>query len=119
MVQRPHPECNSQDDCRKPFVAYLQKDEEKDQWQSTVGVLIDFLGKFSVFDSLPFLRWLVIEGQEKAMKKVSRELDIVVEGWLDLEEYKKKRAIGNKKRRGRLHGRDAINSRQGRVSYRN
>ncbi|GKV04747.1 hypothetical protein SLEP1_g16861 [Rubroshorea leprosula] len=80
----------------KPFVAYLQKDEEKNQWQSTVREMNKFLGKFFVSDSLPFLRWLDIGGQEKAMKKVSRELDVVVQGWL--EEHKKKRATGSKKR---------------------
>ncbi|GLT47059.1 hypothetical protein SLA2020_207810 [Shorea laevis] len=76
----------------KRYVDHSQKDEEKDQWKASIREVIDFIGKFLISDSLPFLRWLDIGGQEKAMKKTAGELDFVVEGWL--EEHKKKRAIG-------------------------
>ena len=46
-------------------------------------------GKFVVSDALPFLRWLDIGGDERSMKKIAKELDIVVQGWL--EEHKRKR----------------------------
>ncbi|GKV04739.1 hypothetical protein SLEP1_g16852 [Rubroshorea leprosula] len=76
----------------KRYVDHSQKDEEKDQWKASVREFIDFVGKFLISDSLPFLRWLDIGGQEKAMKKTARELELVVKGWL--EEHKKKSAIG-------------------------
>ncbi|GAY66343.1 hypothetical protein CUMW_248000 [Citrus unshiu] len=46
-------------------------------------------GKFVVSDALPFLRWLDIGCDERSMKKIARESDIVVQGWL--EEHKSKR----------------------------
>ena len=46
-------------------------------------------GKFVVSDALPFLIWLDIGGDERSMKKIAKELDVVVQGWL--EEHKMKR----------------------------
>ncbi|KAH9687337.1 Xanthotoxin 5-hydroxylase CYP82C4 [Citrus sinensis] len=40
-------------------------------------------------NALPFLRWLDIGCDERSMKKIARESDIVVQGWL--EEHKSKR----------------------------
>ncbi|KDO40895.1 hypothetical protein CISIN_1g038677mg [Citrus sinensis] len=39
--------------------------------------------------ALPFLIWLDIGGDERSMKKIAKELDFVVQGWL--EEHKRKR----------------------------
>ncbi|KAL9447844.1 hypothetical protein AB3S75_015339 [Citrus x aurantiifolia] len=46
-------------------------------------------GKFVVSDALPFMRWLDIGGDERSMKKIAKELDVVAQGWL--EEHKRKR----------------------------
>lgn len=40
-------------------------------------------------DAVPFLRWFDLGGHEKAMKKTAKELDHVLERWL--EEHKRKR----------------------------
>ncbi|TXG52315.1 hypothetical protein EZV62_021484 [Acer yangbiense] len=73
-----------------------------DTWSKNKGsgsnkVLVDrgYEEMFLVSDALPFLRWLDIGGYEKSMKKTAKELDIVVQGWL--EEHKKKRASGEAK----------------------
>ncbi|KAL5777889.1 hypothetical protein ACOSP7_010815 [Xanthoceras sorbifolium] len=63
-----------------------------DGWKDELITFFEWSGKFLVSDALPFLRWLDIGGDEKSMKKTSKELDIVVQGWL--EEHKKKRASG-------------------------
>ncbi|MCD7449608.1 hypothetical protein HAX54_000836 [Datura stramonium] len=49
----------------------------------------ELMGAFVVADFLPYLRWLDIGGYEKAMKVVAKELDSIVEEWL--EEHKRKR----------------------------
>lgn len=54
-------------------------------------VMRDFVYLFGVFvlsDAIPLLGWLDINGYEKAMKKTSKELDTLVQGWL--EDHKKK-----------------------------
>ncbi|KAJ7966682.1 Cytochrome P450 [Quillaja saponaria] len=49
-------------------------------------------GAFTLSDVLPYLRWLDFGGYEKAMKKTARELDQVLDAWL--EEHKQKRNNG-------------------------
>ncbi|KAH1065673.1 hypothetical protein J1N35_030660 [Gossypium stocksii] len=49
-------------------------------------------GKFMVSDALPFLRWLDIGGDKRAMKKVGEDLDRFAEGWL--EEHKQRKSSG-------------------------
>ncbi|KAL5844987.1 hypothetical protein ACOSQ4_010945 [Xanthoceras sorbifolium] len=63
---------------------------EGDGWKDELITFFEWSGKFLVSDALPFLRWLDIGGDEKSMKKIAKELDIVVQGWL--KEHKKKRA---------------------------
>ncbi|KAL9385850.1 hypothetical protein Peur_022860 [Populus x canadensis] len=50
---------------------------------------------FVVSDALPFLRWLDLGGAEKAMKRISKNLDHAVEKWL--EEHEQKKASGTAK----------------------
>ncbi|KAK3231503.1 hypothetical protein Dsin_003384 [Dipteronia sinensis] len=64
-------------------------------WKEELTSFFKLSGKFLVSDALPFLRWLDIGGDEKSMKKIAKELDIVVQEWL--EEHKKKRASGETK----------------------
>ncbi|KAL9244172.1 hypothetical protein vseg_017976 [Gypsophila vaccaria] len=48
-----------------------------------------YIGTFIIGDALPFLRWLDFGGEEKAMRRVFREIDEIIESWLD--EHKKNR----------------------------
>ncbi|CAN6584254.1 unnamed protein product [Malus baccata var. baccata] len=50
------------------------------------------LGTFVVSDAIPLLRWLDLGGHEKAMKKMAKEIDDMLQGWV--EEHKQKRKIG-------------------------
>ncbi|OWM72106.1 hypothetical protein CDL15_Pgr017989 [Punica granatum] len=52
---------------------------------------VELIGRFVVSDGLPFLRWLNLGGHEKAMKKTAKELDLVVQRWLD--EHKARRNL--------------------------
>lgn len=47
-----------------------------------------FAGVFVVADALPFISWLDLGGYEKRMKRVAKELDELVEKWL--EEHRQK-----------------------------
>lgn len=51
--------------------------------------LFDLSGSFPVSDALPYLRWLDLDGQERAMRKTAKELDQIVQVWL--EEHKRNR----------------------------
>ncbi|EOY14636.1 Cytochrome P450, putative [Theobroma cacao] len=64
--------------------------DETVKWKKSLDDFSELSGKFVVSDALPFLRWLDIGGEEKFMKKIAKELDQVVEGWL--QEHKHKRA---------------------------
>lgn len=48
-----------------------------------------FLGLFLVSDNIPFLRFFDLGGHEKAMKKTSEEMDIMMEKWM--EEHRRNR----------------------------
>ncbi|KAK4771016.1 hypothetical protein SAY87_031548 [Trapa incisa] len=51
----------------------------------------ELLGRFLVSDGLPFLRWLDLGGYEKAMKSVAKEIDQILQDWLD--EHKARRHL--------------------------
>ncbi|KAJ4706762.1 Cytochrome P450 [Melia azedarach] len=63
-----------------------------EEWIEELTRFFELSGKFVVSDALPFLRWFDIGGDEKSMKKTIKELDIVVQGWL--EEHKRRRDSG-------------------------
>ncbi|KAJ8747840.1 hypothetical protein K2173_012956 [Erythroxylum novogranatense] len=65
-------------------------DEQKGGWRKELRLFMELSGKFSVSDSLPFLRWMDLGGVERAMKKCSKNLEIVAREWL--EEHKQKKA---------------------------
>ncbi|KAF7829718.1 cytochrome P450 82A4-like [Senna tora] len=50
---------------------------------------VHLLGTFIVGDALPFLRFLDLGGHENKMKKIAKELDSVLDEWL--EEHRRKR----------------------------
>ncbi|TYH71924.1 hypothetical protein ES332_D05G217700v1 [Gossypium tomentosum] len=63
----------------------------------TIGKRIPSFGndeesRFVVSDALPFLRWVDIGGDKRAMKKVGEDLDRFAEGWL--EEHKRRKSSG-------------------------
>ncbi|KAJ7950310.1 Cytochrome P450 [Quillaja saponaria] len=60
-----------------------------DVWRKAMRNLFELSGAFTLSDVLPYLRWLDLGGYEMAMKKTARELDQVVDVWL--EEHKQKR----------------------------
>ncbi|XVF07464.1 hypothetical protein REPUB_Repub06bG0141200 [Reevesia pubescens] len=60
------------------------------KWKKSLDDFFELSGKLVVSDALPYLRWLDIGGDEKLKKKIAKELDQVVEGWLG--EHKQKRA---------------------------
>ncbi|KAJ0025698.1 hypothetical protein Pint_08878 [Pistacia integerrima] len=70
-------------------------DEINDKWKEELTNFTELSGKFVVSDALPFLRWLDIGGIERLMKKSAKNLDIVVQGWL--EEHKSKRVSSEMK----------------------
>lgn len=72
----------------------VQKGEENEEhWkEELIRRVFELSGKFVLSDALPFLRWLDIGGDERLMKKTAKELDVVVQEWLD--EHKRKRKSG-------------------------
>ncbi|XP_019155274.1 PREDICTED: cytochrome P450 CYP82D47-like [Ipomoea nil] len=57
----------------------------------TIRRFFDLLTTSVVGDYLPWLRWLDIGGHEKAMKETAKEMDTIMESWL--QEHKRKRNI--------------------------
>ncbi|PWA46397.1 flavone 6-hydroxylase [Artemisia annua] len=66
-----------------------EDEEEMNKHREVMREWFQYLGQFVVGDALPFLGWLDIGGYEKTMKRVARELDSMVEKWL--EEHRQKR----------------------------
>nr|GMC98411.1 cytochrome P450 CYP82D47-like [Ipomoea batatas] len=67
-------------------------DCNKEEARRCEKVIKEFLYSFGVFvlsDSFPFLEWLDLQGHKKSMKRIAKELDNLVGGWL--EEHKKRR----------------------------
>ncbi|XP_031377927.1 cytochrome P450 CYP82D47-like [Punica granatum] len=64
-------------------------DEGDEEARKALRDWIELIGRFVVSDGLPFLRWLDLGGHEKAMKRTAKELDRVVQRWLD--EHKARR----------------------------
>ncbi|XVE69973.1 hypothetical protein DITRI_Ditri10aG0034100 [Diplodiscus trichospermus] len=68
-------------------------DVESKRLKKALTEFVELSGKLVVSNALPFMRWFDIGGNEKAMKKVGKELDWFAEGWL--EEHKRKKASGD------------------------
>ncbi|XP_019155268.1 PREDICTED: cytochrome P450 CYP82D47-like [Ipomoea nil] len=64
-------------------------EEEGNRTVVTMRRFFDLMGAFVVGDYLPWLRWMDIGGHEKAMRETAKEMDSLVEGWL--QEHKRKR----------------------------
>lgn len=57
--------------------------------QKAINQFFRLIGIFVVSDALPFLWWLDLQGHERAMKTTAKELDSILEGWL--EEHRQRR----------------------------
>ncbi|KAM7514175.1 hypothetical protein LguiA_003758 [Lonicera macranthoides] len=68
------------------------EEKEARKCQKTMRNFFYFLGLFLVSDNIPFLRFLDLGGHEKAMKKTSEEMDILMEKWM--EEHHQNRDSG-------------------------
>ncbi|KAM7253301.1 hypothetical protein ACFE04_025919 [Oxalis oulophora] len=68
-------------------------DDQNASLKEALTTFFELSGLFVVSDGLPFLRWFDIGGHEKAMKKTFKELDEVVQKWLD--EHKLTKVISN------------------------
>ncbi|VVA18696.1 PREDICTED: cytochrome P450 [Prunus dulcis] len=68
------------------------EEKEARRWQKAMGEFFHFLGLFLLGDAVPWLSWLDLGGQQKAMKRTAKELDSILAEWL--EEHKQKRTKG-------------------------
>lgn len=68
----------------------LREDKESNKWKEELANFFALTGKFVASDALPFLKWLDIGGDKKAMKKTAKKLDVIVQQWLEEHKRKKK-----------------------------
>ncbi|GMH29633.1 hypothetical protein Nepgr_031476 [Nepenthes gracilis] len=66
------------------------KEEKYDHCQTAIRSFFELFGAFTVSDMLPFLRWLDIGGYEKNMRRTAKQLDDIIQDWL--EEHKRFRS---------------------------
>ncbi|KAF9668622.1 hypothetical protein SADUNF_Sadunf14G0022900 [Salix dunnii] len=74
------------------YITSVGDEESVKRWKKGLTDFFYLTGIFLVSDALPFLRFLDLGGHGEAMKKIAKELDLVVEDWL--KEHKQKRAAG-------------------------
>ncbi|XP_031098243.1 cytochrome P450 82A4-like [Ipomoea triloba] len=77
-------------------------EEEGSQTVMTLRRFFDLLATSAVGDYLPWLRWLDIGGHEKAMKETAKEMDTILEGWL--QDHKTKRNTKSKEEEDFMDG---------------
>jgi len=58
-------------------------EEENQRIRKMIRDFFDLSGSFVISDTLPYLRWLDLDGKQKEMKKTAKELDEFVCVWLD------------------------------------
>ncbi|GMH29638.1 hypothetical protein Nepgr_031481 [Nepenthes gracilis] len=59
------------------------KGEEYDHCQIIIRAFFELFGAFTVSDALPILRWLDIGGYQKNMRRTVKQLDNIIQGWLE------------------------------------
>ena len=64
--------------------------EERMRCHKLVRDFVQLMGTFLVSDALPLLRWFDFGGYEKAMRKTAKDLDHLLESWL--QQHKSKRS---------------------------
>ncbi|KAK9066706.1 hypothetical protein SSX86_014029 [Deinandra increscens subsp. villosa] len=70
-------------------------DKEAVEIHRVVRKFFEFLGTFVVSDFIPFVKFLDLGGHAKRMKLAAKELDDIIEGWL--QEHKKRIESGKQK----------------------
>ncbi|KAL5714422.1 hypothetical protein ACHQM5_016387 [Ranunculus cassubicifolius] len=65
---------------------------ESRRWQKAMRDFMRLLGLFVVEDAIPCLGWLGLHGYKKEMKNTFRELDSIIQGWV--EDHQKKKLSG-------------------------
>uniref|UniRef100_A0A5B7A0Q0 Uncharacterized protein n=2 Tax=Davidia involucrata TaxID=16924 RepID=A0A5B7A0Q0_DAVIN len=68
--------------------------QTNDGCHKTIREFFDLIGAFTVSDALPFLRCLDLGGYEAAMKKTGKELDGLLQGWLEEHKQRKMKVSG-------------------------
>ncbi|XP_059637804.1 cytochrome P450 CYP82D47-like [Cornus florida] len=71
---------------------YSRDEEEGARVWEAITKFHELLAVFVLSDAFPFLTCLDLGGYEKAMKKTAKEIDDIIEGWL--QEHKRKRDSG-------------------------
>ncbi|MED6194486.1 hypothetical protein PIB30_029006 [Stylosanthes scabra] len=66
----------------------LESEVKAKKCLKVITEFLDVMEEFTVGDAIPSLRWLDLGGREKAMKEVAKELDKIMNEWLD--EHRKK-----------------------------
>ncbi|OVA09736.1 Cytochrome P450 [Macleaya cordata] len=83
-----------------------QQQEEEAAGRKLHETIVGFfkmIGVSAASDALPFLGWLDLDGQKRNMKKISKEMDLIAQKWL--EEHRQKRSLS---RRSKEDGGDNI-----------
>ncbi|KAI3762909.1 hypothetical protein L1987_53351 [Smallanthus sonchifolius] len=70
--------------------------DEAERCHKAISDFFRLIGIFVVSDAIPFLWWLDLQGYEKEMKKTAKDLDLVLEGWLEEHRRKRKSDLENK-----------------------
>lgn len=68
------------------------KEHEARRFQKAIDQFFQLAVAFVISDVLPFLNWIDFQGRKSAMKKVAKELDSIMEVYL--EEHQRKRLSG-------------------------
>ncbi|PWA39309.1 cytochrome P450 [Artemisia annua] len=66
---------------------FSPSEQNEDHFKKSIRTANELMGAFVPSDVIPGLRWLDLGGYEKMMKKTAKDIDGVVDGWL--EEHKK------------------------------
>ncbi|XP_057418056.1 cytochrome P450 82A1-like [Lotus japonicus] len=77
----------------KRLVARMGSDRDEEENKNIRKVFREFfrlMGLFTISDALPYLRWLDLDGEEKKMRKTSKELDDYATVWLEQHKQKRK-----------------------------
>ncbi|GMH27048.1 hypothetical protein Nepgr_028891 [Nepenthes gracilis] len=61
----------------------LFQNEEYDQFYKCISEFFHYFGVFNISDAFPFMWWLDIGTHKKTMERVAKELDEIMQGWLD------------------------------------
>ncbi|KAM0009815.1 putative cytochrome P450 superfamily [Helianthus debilis subsp. tardiflorus] len=67
---------------------FSEGEQNRDQFQKAIMKFAELLGAYVPSDAIPWLRWFDLGGYDKKMKKTAKEIDVVINVWL--EDHKKK-----------------------------